>query len=347
MEGCKEFLISLNKTIKDAIVQLNIVEGKGIFVVSQAGEVVGSITDGDIRRAILSGASIEDRVDLAMKKDFIFGYSELDDFQKRALIDSHGIYSVPIVDRNMRIVDIYSVDSLISQSESHVVLLAGGMGTRLGKITESLPKPMVKIAGKPMLEIILRKIVGQGFKNFFIAVHYKAELIEDYFQDGIRFGCKITYLREKKRLGTAGPLSLLPKNLKAPLIVMNGDLLTQVDLALLLRFHQEQKSKITICIRDYQIQVPYGVVEVNNGFVSSFGEKPVHNFNVNAGIYVIDPEILALIPEDLYYDMSTLLGSLIEMGTPISCFPVLESWMDVGQKSDLILARELYNKKKG
>lgn len=346
MKNVNAFTILFSKSIKDAMTQLNSLHGKGIFVVLENGTVVGSITDGDIRRALIRGCTINDQIDLAMKKEFIYGQQGITEKEKKKLILENEILSFPILDNDLRLVDIYSSDEVRDFSDTPVVILAGGMGTRLGKLTENIPKPMIEVAGKPMLERILIKLQEQGFNKFYLAVNYKAEIIEKYFENGASLNCSISYLRENQRLGTAGPLSLLPKNLKTPLVVMNGDLLTQVDLSELLKFHQGHNSKITVGIRQHEFQVPFGVMEVNDGFVKSFIEKPIQVYNVNAGIYIIDPEIIAMIPEEEYYDMSTLINRLLDNEINISCFPIIESWIDIGREADLTHARELFRKGK-
>lgn len=339
----KDFTIIHYKTIKDAMEQLNGLSGKGIYVVDNEDKVCGSITDGDIRRALLRGSAINDNVKSAMQENFIFGREDFNDLQKKDLLLKHDIQSFPVLDDSKKLMDIYSTDNDENYDDIHVVLMAGGMGTRLGKITEHIPKPMVEVAGKPMLERIIKKINDQGFSKFFISINYKAEIIENHFKDGSEFNCSISYLKEDVRLGTAGPLSLLPKNIKTPIIVMNGDLLTQVDLGQLLKFHTEHKSTVTMGVRGHEIQVPFGVVDIVDGVVKSFVEKPTYNVNVNAGIYIIDPDVLPNIPANQYYDMSTLLNSLLDQNKTIACFPIIEGWIDVGRESDLIDARELYS----
>lgn len=340
----KGFTILHHKTIKDAMEQLNGLGGhRGIYVITDIDTVCGSVTDGDIRRALLKGCSMNDSVTIAMQENFIYGNESLSESQKKDLLKLKDIQSFPILNEKKQLVDIFSTESNKNHDDIYVVLMAGGMGTRLGKITEHIPKPMVEVAGKPMLERIMKKIIDQGFSNFFISLNYKAEIIENHFGDGSKFNCKVSYLKENVRLGTAGPLSLLPKNISSPIIVMNGDLLTQVDLGQLLKFHYEHKSKITMGIRGHEIQVPFGVVDIKDGMVNSFIEKPVYNFNVNAGIYVIEPEIILNIPQGSYYDMSTLLNCMLEKKMSIACFPIIENWIDVGRESDLNDAREFYS----
>lgn len=344
MRSWKDYIVQSTLSIKDAMTKINELGGKGLFIVDEKNRLVGSVTDGDIRRALIKGIGVSEAINHAMKADAVYAKSELSDLKKLEILEKNHIHSVPVIDNDRVILDIFTIEKLKDHSEIQVVLLAGGMGTRLGKITENLPKPMVKVAGEPILERILRRLLNQGFCQFNISVNYKAEIIEDYFKDGKSFGCNISYLKESKRLGTAGPLSLLKNNGK-PIIVMNGDLLTHVNVGQLLNFHLSHEAKVTMCTRDHEIQIPFGVINLEDGYARSFHEKPTYNFNVNAGIYVINPEVLTMIPKDEYYDMSTLLNTLLERGgNEIACFPIVEGWIDVGRESDLVLAQEVYSK---
>lgn len=344
MRSWKDFIIYSTMTIKDAMGKINDLGGKGLYVVDDNQRLIGSVTDGDIRRALIKGVGLAEEIRHAMKADAHFVNQGISDLKKLEMLEKNRIQSVPVIDANNVIVDIFTIEQLKDHSEIQVVLLAGGMGTRLGKITENLPKPMVKVAGEPILERILRRLLNQGFSQFNISVNYKAEIIEDYFKDGKHLGCEISYLKESKRLGTAGPLSLLKNNGK-PVIVMNGDLLTHVNIGQLLNYHLNHEAKVTMCTRDHEIQIPFGVINVQDGYAQSFHEKPTYNFNVNAGIYVIEPEVIKMIPKDEYYDMSSLLNTLLEKGkNEIACFPIVEGWIDVGRESDLMLAQEVYSK---
>lgn len=303
MRSWKDYIIENLVSIKDVMSKINDLGGKGLYVVDEENRLIGSVTDGDIRRALIKGVGLAEAVKLAMKTDAYFVKEDVSDLKKLEALERHRIQSIPIVNSDMVILDIFTIEKLKDHKEIQVVLLAGGMGTRLGKITENLPKPMVKVAGEPILERIIRRLINQGFSQFNISVNYKAEIIEDYFKDGSHLDCKINYLKESKRLGTAGPLSLLKNNGK-PVVVMNGDLLTHVNVGQLLNFHLNHEAKVTMCMRDHEIQIPFGVINVEDGYAKSFHEKPTYNFNVNAGIYVIEPEIISMIPRDEYYDMS-------------------------------------------
>lgn len=254
-----------------------------------------------------------------------------------------GINLLPILDENKKIIDIYLKGKLVFDSVP-VMLMAGGLGVRLGELTKDCPKPMLKIGEKPILEIILDRFVNAGFNDFFISVNYKAEMIEDYFKDGKSHNCKIQYIKETKRLGTAGSISLLPDDLKGPIIVMNSDLLTQIDFKELIKYHRNSKSLITMSVREYDFQVPYGVVKVGEGLAQEIDEKPVHSFFVNAGVYVIDSSLKKFIPKDEYFDMPSLLKTLFKENIHPACFPIIENWIDIGKKEDLEHARKLFEK---
>ena len=212
--------------------------------------------------------------------------------------------------------------------------MAGGTGTRLRPLTENSPKPLLTVGDKPLLEGIIENFVRQGFSKFFISVNYLAESIKDHFGDGAKWGAHIIYLDEDKPLGTAGALKLLPEKPTSPVIVMNGDLVTKIDFRDVLDFHSTQSSVATMCVREYDFQVPFGVVETQGAMIQSIDEKPVHKFFVNAGIYVIDPDALEIIPDDQKFDMTELFDQLVQGSQPAAAFPVHEYWMDIGRLDD-------------
>jgi NDP-sugar pyrophosphorylase family protein len=216
-----------------------------------------------------------------------------------------------------------------------VVIMAGGLGTRLHPLTEETPKPMLKVGGKPILETIIQSFIDQGFTNFFVSVNYKANIISEYFGDGSRLGAKINYLHEKSRLGTAGALSLLPREIHAPIIVMNGDLLTRISVDALLDFHERESAVATMVVREDHYQVPYGVVEVDGTQIVGVEEKPIQRHLVNAGIYVISQDGLNNIPGDTFYDMPTHFAKLAANGHRTAAFPLHEYWVDIGRLDEL------------
>ncbi len=213
--------------------------------------------------------------------------------------------------------------------------MAGGKGTRLHPHTVTCPKPMIKVGNKPMLEILLEQCIASGLVNFYISVNYLKAQIIDYFQDGSKWGVKINYLIEDEPLGTAGSISLLPKTLKYPFIVMNADVLTKLNPRHLITFHNEHHSKATLCVREHSINIPFGVVKVNGRHLSDFEEKPTFEYLINAGVYILDPSMLSLIPPRTSIDMPNLLRTFQREGHIISVCPIHEYWIDIGNPKSL------------
>ncbi|MDR3725087.1 MAG: nucleotidyltransferase family protein [Terracidiphilus sp.] len=308
-----------------------------IALVVEDTRLCGTLTDGDVRRAMLKGITLNDPVSKAMnpnpKTAFLGDSRELLVARMRQLRVRH----MPIVDSNGALAGLEVVDEMLSQPAlmNQVVIMAGGYGRRLSPLTDDCPKPMLSIGGCPILETVLLNFIEYGFRNFSIAVNYKAEMIINYFGDGAKWGVNIEYLRESKPLGTAGALSLLKERRKLPIVLMNGDILTKVNFNHLLEFHAAQDSKATMCVRDYQFQVPYGVVKVDGYQILEIQEKPTHKFFVNAGIYVLDPDILGLLLREEPIDMTDLFDRVMEAKWTHAVFPVREYWVDIGQHSDL------------
>jgi NDP-sugar pyrophosphorylase family protein len=248
----------------------------------------------------------------------------------------NGIAQVPIVDEDRKVIDIFIIDDGLQkkQHKNHVVLMVGGLGTRLRPLTENTPKPMLEVGGKPILETIVKRFVDNGFSNITMCLGYKSNVIQDCFQDGSGFGVNINYIVEEKRMGTAGALTLLTKKFNKPFFVMNGDLLTNINFEKMLDFHVENDSKATMCVREYDIEVPYGVVNMASENIISIEEKPIHNFFVNAGIYLLEPDCIDLIPDNEFYDMPTLFQELIATNEKIVSFPLQEYWLDIGRIAD-------------
>ena len=320
----------------DAIKKLD-ANGDGVLpIIDKEGFFIGLITDGDIRKAILNKT-----LDL---KHIINKYphtlldsttsSERIIFLKR-IKRRH----LPIVDKDNYLIDVFTLDELdFKVMPNPVVIMAGGLGSRLGELTKNTPKPMLKVGGVPLLETILISFMECGFSNFYISVNYKKEVIMDYFGNGSKWGADIKYLIEDKRLGTAGALSLIKETYKNPIIVTNGDVMTSMDYDSLLKHHVKQKSKVTMCVREYEYTIPYGVVEVEGYELLSLLEKPVKSFNINAGIYVIEPEIIDRIPKDIFYDMTTFFEDIVKTNQRRCVFFLRDYWIDVGQVEELTQA---------
>ena len=243
---------------------------------------------------------------------------------------------IPIVDELGKVIGLALFDTLlkVTQKDNWVVLMAGGLGSRLAPLTNDCPKPLLKVGGKPILENILEHFLQYGFHHFFISVNYKSEMIEAYFGDGSKWGVEIQYLREQTRLGTAGGLKLLPYKPDCPIFVMNSDLLTKINFLDMLELHQEQQSIATMAVREYELQVPFGVVQTDRYRVTEIIEKPVYKFNVSAGIYVLDPYCLDIIPPEQYYDMPRLFNTLLQQQKIVIPFLTSEYWLDVGRMDD-------------
>jgi NDP-sugar pyrophosphorylase family protein len=228
--------------------------------------------------------------------------------------------------------------------DNWVVLMAGGLGQRLRPMTEKTPKPLLPINGKPLLEIILERFLMQNFHKFYISVNYKSEQITEHFGDGSQWGVEIRYLHEEKPLGTAGGLGLIKETPKLPLIIMNGDLLTKVDFRQLLNFHRQQDCAGTLAVQPYEMRVPFGVVDIEGGQVRKIDEKPASSFFVNAGIYIVEPEVLKSVNENEYLDSPDLFTRLAESGKRIVAFPLMEYWLDVGRMDDFERANAEFKK---
>lgn len=325
---------------------LKIIDTHGVpfGLVHDNGVLCGTVTDGDIRRGILSGVQLSDAVSSVMNTTPVTGPADISDTEAARVMRRAGIGHLPLVDDASRLTDLKVLRDLDPRPEggNPVVLMVGGKGTRLRPLTQDLPKPMIKVGGRPILETIIERFVAQGFTEIYLSVNYKADLIENYFGDGDAHGAEITYLREESALGTGGALSLLPERPTKPFIVMNGDVLTKVSFHHLIKFHQNHGAPATMSVREYRFTVPFGVVQTEAAQLQSIEEKPEHTFFVNAGIYVVNPEVLDLLSTGAAMDMPDLYQRLIDNGTAPTVFPLREYWMDIGHLDDLDQAKRDY-----
>lgn len=342
MKSWKNILASPSTTIREAIRIMDAGALKIALVVDDALHLLGTVSDGDVRRGILKGYSLDDYVSQVMNTSPAVVLQNAGRENILALMRRKKVHQIPIVDQAGILVGLEIIDTIIATTKQNnwVVLMAGGLGTRLKQLTKDTPKPLLKIGGKPILETILENFIDQGFCRFFISVNYKSELIESHFDDGSRWGVQIEYLRENKRLGTGGALGLLPERPSAPLLVMNGDVLTKVNFTQLLDFHGEHKAEATMCVREYDFQVPYGVVKVDKHRIIAIEEKPVQRFFVNAGIYVLEPHTLDLVPPNVFFDMPLLFENLVKQEKETAVFPMREYWLDIGRMDDFDRANE-------
>ncbi|GAA6154785.1 nucleotidyltransferase family protein [Pyruvatibacter sp. HU-CL02332] len=304
-------------------------------------KLLGTITDGDIRRGILRGLSLDTPAREIMKENPIVAGPDLARDVLLGYMRDGRVKQLPIVDAQGFLVGLELLDDMLSapDADNWIVIMAGGLGTRLRPITEDIPKPLVPVGGRPVLETIIEQLAGQGFTRIFLAVNYLAEQVRDHFGDGSRWDVQIDYLEEETRLGTAGALTLLPHRPPAPFLVMNADLVTDIDFRRLLNFHGDQTADATMCVREYKFQVPYGVVETQGNRITQLTEKPQHSYFVNSGIYALEPDVLDLVPDGHFYDMTTLFDDLLAREGHGVVFPVHEYWIDIGQFDDLERAR--------
>lgn len=344
MKDCKKILIWPATPILEAIRVIDESSMQIALVVDEDDRLCGTLTDGDIRRGILKGISLDSPVQQIMNQNPI--YAVLNDGLENilALMKMKELRHIPIVDENVRVVGMEILEDLIrlSEKDNWVVLMAGGLGSRLRPLTEDCPKPLIQVGNKPILETILENFIEYGFRRFYISVNFKAEMVKGYFKDGSRWGAEISYINEDRAMGTAGSLGLLPEKPVHPILVMNGDLLTKVNFQQLLDFHQEHRSKATMCVREYDFQVPYGVTRLEKHRLVDIEEKPVQRFFVSAGIYVLEPEILNLIPLGEYLDMPELFKKVIARDLETAAFPIREYWLDIGRMDDLERAKGEY-----
>ncbi len=335
MEKWKEVVVGPDTPLGETIRRIDASAMQIALVVDEDGRLQGVVTDGDIRRAMIDGHGVEyPTAGVMTKSPLTLPWNTTSD-HALSHMRRYSIHHVPLVDDAGVLCGVYFIDELIGvvKHPNPVVLMAGGLGTRLRPLTESCPKPLLPVGGTPILERIIERFVEQGFEKFYISVNYMAEMIKAHFGSGERWGISIEYLHENQRLGTAGALSLLPERPAHPLIVMNGDLLTEIDFVALLREHAARKVLATMAVREYEMQIPYGVVSVDAGFISSIQEKPLHKFLVNAGIYVLEPAALAYISEG-YIDMTALFEKVKADGQAWA-YPLREYWVDIGRLEDL------------
>ncbi len=336
MKGWQDTLITPNHSIHAAIQSIDKSGLQIALVVNENRQLLGTVTDGDIRRAILKGFSLEDSVVEIMNSQPITVTATISHSEILAIMRNKVLHQIPVIDHKGIVVDIALLNTLLetTQNNNWVILMAGGLGSRLAPLTNDCPKPLLKVGGKPILENILESFINEGFHNFFISVNYKSHMIEEYFGDGTNWGVEICYLREQQSLGTAGSLGLLPDRPQESLFVMNGDLLTKVSFLTMLNFHQQNQSAATMAVREYDFQIPFGVVRTDCNRITDIIEKPSYKFHVNAGIYILEPSCLDIIPPEQYYDMPSLFKTLAKQQEIVMPFLTSEYWLDVGRMDD-------------
>ncbi|MBY0518470.1 MAG: nucleotidyltransferase family protein [Bacteriovoracaceae bacterium] len=337
MTKINKYVVNEKSSIFNAIKFITEQGTQFAIIVDDSMKLKGVITDGDIRIGILRSLDLQSSVTNIMNKNPKILQVGYEHGQLIKLLNKFKIKQLPIVDKDMKVVDVYlnNKETFIeNERRNPVVLMAGGLGSRLGELTSNCPKPLLKVGNKPILEIILENFIEYGFKNFYFSVNYMSDQIEQYFKDGSDWGVSISYIKETVKLGTAGGLGLADFDRDEPIIIMNGDLLTKVNFSQLLDFHEKSKSDGTMCVRKYDFQVPYGVIETDGDSIQKIIEKPIHAFFVNAGIYVLNPKFLDYIKQGEYMDMPTLFDLAKTKMKNLKVFPIHEYWLDIGRLED-------------
>ena len=333
-------VVSGNDSLRTAASCLNRALHKIVLIVSEEQRLIGTLTDGDLRRGLLAGANLEDEVTTWMNENFISALDSASSLELISQMKAKDIHEIPIVD------ELGLVKGLVTDHQSEetfsgtFVIMAGGRGLRLMPLTDSTPKPMLRVGGRPILENILSSAIAQGFRDFVISINYLGDVIENYFGDGSKWGASISYLREDSPLGTAGALSLLGPDTPGPIIVTNGDLITDLDYHAMLRHHDDSGAEISIAVRRFEFKNPYGVVKTVGSFVNSIEEKPSTISQVNTGVYVLELGALNHLEKGQLFNMTDLIQKVLGLGSKVAAFPIHEAWMDIGTPGDLREANE-------
>ncbi len=337
-DNWKKALVGPGASVREAMEAMGKSRQHVVMVVDGDGKLLGTVTDGDIRRGILRSLSLEEPIGKIMNQEPFTALAGNGAQARLALMQTNDIQHLPVLDNEGRVAGLCRIEDLLqpeaAEKKNWVGLMAGGLGNRLRPLTEETPKPLLSIGGRPILETIIRGMAEQGFSRIYLSVNYKAEMVKSHFGDGKKLGLEIRYLEETEQLGTAGALGLITQKHDLPLIVMNADLLTKVDFASLLSYHAGHKAAVTVCVREFAMQVPYGVVDLEQNNIRKIDEKPLHTFIGNAGIYVLDPDVLGAIAKNKYLDMPDLLHRLMADGGEVVGYPIHEYWIDIGKMED-------------
>jgi dTDP-glucose pyrophosphorylase len=336
-KNINQFCLKESATVRECMGVIDKNKQGIALIVDTKGRLTGTVTDGDIRRFLLAGSSLDEPVTDVMWTKPLTAPHGTSEKELKELMNKHLIRNIPILDRNGCPAKIVHLRDIISELDAYqsAVIMAGGKGKRLRPVTENIPKPMIKVGNKPILENIINYLKESGIVNIYISLNYKTEMIEDYFKDGSQYGVNISYLKEKKELGTAGALTLLPEIPSSPLLVINGDVITKTNFLRLIEFHKLHRCVMTVAATQYTLNIPFGVLNISSHYLLGIEEKPEQRFLCNAGIYMLNPEALSLIPANTAFDMTDLIKELVRKGLPVTTFPIHEYWVDIGQMEDL------------
>lgn len=333
----KNVILEPIDSIRNALDIINKEALRVALIVDKEERLVGIVTDGDIRRAILAQIDLNSPISQVMNRTPVTGKPIQSRSDILVLMKQRSILAVPIVDAQNRLLGLetWEKTSVHRRYDNPVFIMAGGFGTRLKPLTDTCPKPMLKIGDKPMLEILIERFAKAGFHNIYISTHYLPDMITEYFGNGERWGVNIQYVYEASPLGTGGALGLLPSNVpNLPLIMINGDILTTLDFERLLQYHTTSDSVATMCVRKYEYQIPYGVITGDGEVIAEMVEKPIQSYFVNAGIYMLQPHLFKSVTKSKNIDMPTLLEQRIQQGEIVRMLPIHEYWLDIGRMDD-------------
>ena len=338
-ENIKDLFVSVDASLKDVIYCINKTKRGVALVVDDKRHLIGVITDGDVRRVLLS------ELDLSVSAQTVLDHKENTNKPITASIStSHQdlvqlfhktkISHIPLLDKQDRVVDMVALDDMIAPDvDMEAVVMAGGAGSRLQPLTNTLPKPMLPVGNRPIMERIITQLSQSGIRRVHVTTHYLEEKIIQHFGDGKKFNIDMHYLSEEDQRGTAGGLALMAQQ-DSPLLVINGDILTELDFRSMLNFHREHQASLTVAVRQYEHQIPYGVIAKEGIHIKAILEKPIKKYFVNAGVYLLEPSVQKMIPQDQHFNMTDLIELLIAEGQPVLNFPIWEYWRDIGHLSD-------------
>jgi dTDP-glucose pyrophosphorylase len=338
----ERLLISTETSLREVIATIQSGMKQIALVVDDRRHLLGTITDGDVRRAILHNIPLNARAAEIMQQSFMAGRPDMSHVELIDFMSVHILRHVPLIDEQGVVVDLVWISDLLTQQnepELLAVIMAGGFGKRLRPLTEDLPKPMLPVGDRPLMEWIIAQLRQVGIRRVNVTTHYKPDKIKAHFGNGQAFGVDLSYINEDHPLGTGGALSLLPIP-QEPMLVVNGDILTHLDFRAMLDYHREHQAMMTMAVRPYNFQVPYGVIDNNGPHVKQLREKPHITVLVNAGIYLLEPAVYSYIPVGQRFDMTDLVQWLLDDGQTIVSFPIHEYWLDIGQHADYMQAQQ-------
>ena len=336
MKSWRKAIVGTQATVGEAIAAIESGSIQVALVLDGDNRLLGVVTDGDVRRGLLRGIPLGGLATDVMNRTPVSAPASLSREERLHLMRQKFIKQLPLLDSSGQLIGLETFDELLEAPHypNPVLVMAGGLGERLGALTRDLPKPMLNVGGRPLLETIVRNVVQQGFRNIFISVNYKAEMIQDHFQDGSGFGAAIQYIHEAERLGTAGALGLLSVPPDLPVVVMNGDILTTINYGALLDFHNGTPAEATMAVREHKVHVPYGVITTSEGYLQTIREKPTESWFVSAGIYVIGRTVFDHVERGVRIDMPTVLERIVANKGRVAVYPIREYWLDIGRMED-------------